>query len=105
MNIYFIFIDQFLIVQVAEKERGQRLIEIYNRLDAKSFLSVDGRKFKKSDFLLDNRKLLFEGVATLVNPAVNLNAGSGRGNRSPAPLLVNVIVLRYIFSDLVVDLF
>ena len=79
---------------MAEKERGQRLIEIYNRLDAKSFLSVDGRKFKKSDFLLDNRKLLFEGVATLVNPTVNLNAGSGRGNRSPAPLLVNVVVLR-----------
>jgi len=84
--------------QVAEKERAQRLIEIYNRLDAKSSIQVDGRKFKKSDFLLDNRKLLFEGLGTLVNPAIN--PGSGRGNRSPAPLLVNVVVL----SDVVVFL-
>ena len=55
---------------------------------------MDGRKFKKSDFLLDNRKLLFEGVGTLINPTVNAALGSGRGNRSPAPLLVNVVVLR-----------
>ena len=70
------------------------MIEIYNRLDAKSSLQVDGRKFKKSDFLLDNRRLLFEGVATLINPTINSGTGSARGNRSPAPMLVNVVVLR-----------
>jgi len=87
--------------QVAEKERAQRLIEIYNRLEAKSYLQADGRKFKKSDFLLDNRKLLFEGVATLINPpTLNTSGGGGRGNRSPAPLLVNVVVL----SDVLVFL-
>jgi len=86
--------------QVAEKERGQRLIEIYNRLDAKSSIQVDGRKFKKSDFLLENRRLLFEGVATLVNPPLAPAPGAGRGNRSPAPTLVNVVVL----SDVLVFL-
>ena len=89
---------------MAEKERGQRLIEIYNRLEAKSYLQVDGRKFKKSDFLLDNRKLLFEGVATLINPTVSAGPGSGRGNRSPAPLLVNVVVLRYLNSILAIKI-
>jgi hypothetical protein len=79
---------------VAEKERGQRLIEIYNRMDARSYIQYEGRKFKKSDFLLDNRKLLFEGVGTLLTPTLNVGSGSGRGSRSPAPLLVNIMVLR-----------
>eukprot|EP00088_Acartia_fossae_P033899 TRINITY_DN3477_c0_g1_i9.p1 TRINITY_DN3477_c0_g1~~TRINITY_DN3477_c0_g1_i9.p1 ORF type:complete len:1159 (+),score=471.85 TRINITY_DN3477_c0_g1_i9:327-3803(+) len=87
--------------QVAEKERAQRLIEIYNKLDAKSYLQVDGRKFKKSDFLMENRKLLFEGVCTLTHPQL---AGNGpvnaRGNRSPAPTPVNLVIL----SDVLVFL-
>lgn len=83
--------------QVAEKERGQRLLEIYNRMDARSHVSHEGKKFKKSDILSENRKLLFEGVGTLLSPA---GSSSGRGNRSPAPMLVSVVVL----SDLVVFL-
>lgn len=51
--------------RVAEKERKGRLFEIYNRVDPKSTLMYNGRKFKKSDILLADRRLLFEGVATL----------------------------------------
>ena len=82
---------------MAEKERGQRLLELYNRMDARSHVSHEGKKFKKSDILSENRKLLFEGVGTLLSPA---GSSSGRGNRSPAPMLVSVVVL----SDLVVFL-
>ena len=38
-------------LQVAEKERAQRLLEIYNRMDARSHVIHDGKKFKKSDIL------------------------------------------------------
>ena len=38
-------------VQVAEKERAQRLLEIYNRMDARSHVVHEGKKFKKSDIL------------------------------------------------------
>ena len=37
--------------QVAEKERAQRLLEIYNRMDARSHVVHEGKKFKKSDIL------------------------------------------------------
>jgi A-kinase anchor protein 13 len=87
--------------QVAEKERGQRLMEIYSKLDAKSYIQVDARKFKKSDFLMENRKLLFEGVCTLTHPQVTGNVPVNvRGNRSPAPTPVNIVVL----SDVLVFL-
>lgn len=66
--------------RVAEKERKQRLFEIYNKVDPKSTLTQNGRKFKKSDILLADRKLMFEGVATLQQTR----------NRN---LQVNVIVL------------
>ena len=59
-----------LLLQVAEKERGQRLLEVYNRMDARSHVSHDGKKFKKSDILLENRKLMFEGVGNLLSPAL-----------------------------------
>ena len=36
---------------MAEKERAQRLLEIYNRMDARSHVVHDGKKFKKSDIL------------------------------------------------------
>ncbi|CAB3359590.1 Hypothetical predicted protein [Cloeon dipterum] len=53
--------------QVAEKEKEDRKLEIYNRIDAKSFTSYRGnKKFKKSDILSANRKLKFEGYATLM---------------------------------------
>jgi A-kinase anchor protein 18 len=43
--------------QVAEKERENRKVEIYNKLDAKSFTNFRGqKKFKKSDILSANRK-------------------------------------------------
>lgn len=43
--------------QVAEKEKEDRKLEIYNRIDAKSFTVHRGIKFKKSDILSDNRQL------------------------------------------------
>ncbi|CAB3237923.1 unnamed protein product [Arctia plantaginis] len=52
--------------QVAAKEREDRKLEIYHRIDAKSFANFRGRKFKKSDILQGNRSLKFEGVATLM---------------------------------------
>ena len=66
--------------RVAEKERKQRLLDIYNKVDPKSTLTLSGKKFKKSDILLSDRKLMFEGVATLQQTR----------NRN---LQVNVIVL------------
>ncbi|XP_050680534.1 A-kinase anchor protein 13 [Leptidea sinapis] len=52
--------------QVAAKEREDRKLEIYHRIDAKSFANFRGVKFKKSDILQGNRTLIFEGVATLM---------------------------------------
>jgi A-kinase anchor protein 18 len=44
--------------QVAEKEKEDRKLEIYNRIDAKSFTNFRGqKKFKKSDILSANRRL------------------------------------------------
>ncbi|XP_023704810.1 rho guanine nucleotide exchange factor 18 isoform X4 [Cryptotermes secundus] len=66
--------------QVAEKEKEDRKLEIYNRIEAKSFTVHRGQKFKKSDILSKNRRLRFEGVAMLMQ---------GRGKMQ----LVLVIVL------------
>ena len=67
--IFLIFQDilKDINARVAEKERKQRLFEIYNKIDPKANLVQlgTGRKFKKSDILLADRKLMFEGKATL----------------------------------------
>ncbi|CAH1126288.1 unnamed protein product [Ceutorhynchus assimilis] len=52
--------------QVAEKEKEDRKLDIYHRIDAKSFTIHRGHKFKKSDILQGNRSLKFEGVAMLM---------------------------------------
>lgn len=52
--------------QVAEKEKEDRKLEIYHRIDAKSYTVHRGMKFKKSDILQGNRSLKFEGVAMLM---------------------------------------
>ncbi|CAH1716617.1 unnamed protein product [Aphis gossypii] len=52
--------------QVAEKEKEDRKLEIYNRMEAKSYTNFRGRKFKKSDLLSENRRLRFEGTAWLM---------------------------------------
>ena len=99
-----------IVVQVAEKERAQRLLEIYNRMDARSHVVHEGKKFKKSDILQvgkwqrkrqrlicqelyskrqqwittilqEGRKLLFEGLCTLVSPPLLPGSSGGRGNR------------------------
>lgn len=69
---------------MAEKERKARLLEIYHKLDAKSTIVYKGKKFKKSDILMGNRRLMFEGVGTLTQSK----------NRS---ILVNIVVLSDIF--------
>ena len=66
--------------QVAEKEKEERKLEIYNRIDAKSYTIHRGHKFKKSDILQGNRSLKFEGVAMLMQ---------GRGKMQ----IVTVVVL------------
>jgi hypothetical protein len=43
--------------QVAEKEKEDRKLEMYNRIEAKSFTVHRGHKFKKSDILSKNRRL------------------------------------------------
>ncbi|XP_024082157.1 rho guanine nucleotide exchange factor 18 isoform X3 [Cimex lectularius] len=68
--------------QVAEKEKEVRKLEIYNRVEAKSFTTHRGHKFKKSDIMSANRKLRFEGVAMLMQ---------GRGKVQ--------VVLVIVFSD------
>nr|XP_018898804.1 PREDICTED: rho guanine nucleotide exchange factor 18 isoform X3 [Bemisia tabaci] len=52
--------------KVAEKEKEDRKLEIYNKIDVKSFTMYRGLKFRKSDILSDNRKLRFEGVTMLM---------------------------------------
>nr|XP_012147665.1 PREDICTED: rho guanine nucleotide exchange factor 18-like isoform X3 [Megachile rotundata] len=51
---------------VADKEREDRKLEIYNKIDAKSFATYRGVKFKKSDIMAFNRILKFEGTAYLM---------------------------------------
>ncbi|XP_013406423.1 rho guanine nucleotide exchange factor 28 isoform X17 [Lingula anatina] len=48
--------------QVDAKEKEQRLIEIYNKLDVRSTAVYKGKKFKKSDLLSNNRKLVYEST-------------------------------------------
>ncbi|GFG35816.1 hypothetical protein Cfor_11174, partial [Coptotermes formosanus] len=77
------FVKEILVevdTQVAEKEKEDRKLEIYHRIEAKSFTVYRGVKFKKSDILSKNRRLRFEGVAMLMQ---------GRGKMQ----LVFVIVL------------
>lgn len=46
--------------QVAVQEKEIRLLEIYNKIDAKSTAIYKNKKFKKSDLLSNNRKLRHE---------------------------------------------
>ncbi|GFS64463.1 rho guanine nucleotide exchange factor 28 [Trichonephila inaurata madagascariensis] len=55
-------------VQVADKEKEIRLLEIFNRMDAKTTLFYRGKKFKKTDLLACNRKLRKEGPMTWRSP-------------------------------------
>ncbi len=48
--------------QVDARDKELRLIEIFNKLDARSSAMFKGKKFKKSDLLSNNRKLLHEGT-------------------------------------------
>ena len=64
---------------MATKEREQRLIEICSKLDPKSTLVYNQKKLRKSDLSLEDRKLMFEGVALL--------------HQRKGSLQVNVIVL------------
>jgi len=61
-NLIWPFCVQDIIIdvnaQVAEKEREERLLDIYNKIDAKSATAYKGTKFKKSDLLSGNRKLM-----------------------------------------------
>uniref|UniRef100_A0A1I8P763 DH domain-containing protein n=1 Tax=Stomoxys calcitrans TaxID=35570 RepID=A0A1I8P763_STOCA len=52
---------------VAEKELRERQIEIYNRIDNKSFAIYKNKPFRKQDVGVDSkRRLKFEGLATLM---------------------------------------
>ena len=72
---------------VGDKERNTRFFEIYQKLDPKSKIFINGKPFKKSDLLLADRKLMFEGVGTL-------QQSKGRS------IIVNLVVL----SDIVIFL-
>lgn len=73
--------------QVAEKEKEDRKLEIYNRIDAKSHTTHRGTKFKKSDILQGNRALRFEGVAMLMQ---------GRGKMQAVMVIVLSDVLFFL---------
>ncbi|KAK0161983.1 hypothetical protein PV327_008373 [Microctonus hyperodae] len=72
---------------VADKEREDRKLEIYNRIDAKSFATHRGVKFKKSDIMAFNRVLKFEGTAYLMQ---------GRGKMAPVVVVVLSDVLFFL---------
>jgi len=48
---------------VAEKDRQVRLIEVYNKIDAKSATTYRNKKFKKSDLLSSSRRLMYAASA------------------------------------------
>ncbi|KAJ8029004.1 Rho guanine nucleotide exchange factor 18 [Holothuria leucospilota] len=49
-------------LQVEEHEKWQRLIDIYNKIEARATAPMkNGKKFKKSDLLSNNRKFIKEG--------------------------------------------
>ncbi|ERL91348.1 hypothetical protein D910_08680, partial [Dendroctonus ponderosae] len=73
--------------QVAEKEKEDRKLDIYHRIDAKSFTIHRGHKFKKSDILQGNRSLKFEGVAMLMQ---------GRGKMQVVLVIVLTDVLFFL---------
>uniref|UniRef100_T1IKF7 DH domain-containing protein n=1 Tax=Strigamia maritima TaxID=126957 RepID=T1IKF7_STRMM len=70
--------------QIAEREREQRLLEVYNKIDAKSATIYRGKKFKKSDLLSSNRKLRYEGP-------IRLNQARGKVLEVTAIVLSDVI--------------
>ncbi|XP_067622138.1 rho guanine nucleotide exchange factor 18 [Eurosta solidaginis] len=52
---------------VAEKELRERQLEIFNRVDPKSFAIYKNKPFRKSDIgIVSRRRLKFEGLATLM---------------------------------------
>ncbi|ELU18663.1 hypothetical protein CAPTEDRAFT_209220 [Capitella teleta] len=51
----------FINAQVDAHEKKQRLIDIYHKMEVRSFGMLKGSKFRKSDLLSSNRKLLYEG--------------------------------------------
>ncbi|KAJ8679291.1 hypothetical protein QAD02_015078, partial [Eretmocerus hayati] len=53
---------------VADKERTDRKLDIYHKIDPKSWANYRGNKFKKSDILASNRNLKFEGSANFILP-------------------------------------
>ncbi|GAB0089904.1 rho guanine nucleotide exchange factor 18 [Sergentomyia squamirostris] len=53
--------------RVADKEKEERQLAIFKKIDAKSYTMYKDEKFKKSDIISCNRKLKFEGVATLMH--------------------------------------
>ncbi|XP_024940076.1 rho guanine nucleotide exchange factor 2 [Cephus cinctus] len=72
---------------VANKEREDRKLEIYNRIDAKSFATYRDAKFKKSDIMGSNRHLKFEGTACLMQ---------GRGKMASVVVVVLTDVLFFL---------
>ncbi|XP_043472826.1 rho guanine nucleotide exchange factor 2 isoform X3 [Leptopilina heterotoma] len=72
---------------VANKEREDRKLEIYNRIDAKSYAVYRELKFKKSDILSSNRNLKFEGTAYLMQ---------GRGKMAQVVVVVLSDVLFFL---------
>lgn len=73
--------------QVAEKQKEDRKLEIYNKIEAKSYTVHRGCKFKKSDILQGNRSLRFEGVAMLMQ---------GRGKMQVVMVIVLTDVLFFL---------
>ncbi|XP_011311004.1 rho guanine nucleotide exchange factor 18 isoform X3 [Fopius arisanus] len=72
---------------VANKEREDRKLEIYNRIDAKSSATHRDAKFKKSDLMASNRVLKFEGNAYLMQ---------GRGKMASVVVVVLSDVLFFL---------
>ncbi|XP_051163031.1 rho guanine nucleotide exchange factor 28 isoform X2 [Leptopilina boulardi] len=72
---------------VANKEREDRKLEIYNRIDAKSYAVYREHKFKKSDILSSNRNLKFEGTSYLMQ---------GRGKMAQVVVVVLSDVLFFL---------
>ncbi|XP_070543265.1 rho guanine nucleotide exchange factor 28-like isoform X4 [Ptychodera flava] len=71
--------------QVKDYEKEQRLLAIYNKIDARSSVTLrSGKKFKKSDILANNRKLQHEGE-------VQWRSARGKHTEVQAVLLTDVL--------------
>ncbi|XP_058807396.1 A-kinase anchor protein 13 isoform X2 [Phymastichus coffea] len=76
---------------VADKERTDRKLDIYHKIDPKSYAWYRGQKFKKSDILASNRNLKFDGQAVLMPNRAGKTTSNKPGTEVTVVILTDVL--------------